>query len=535
MSTCLILSVAQENAPQPPSCVDELHRIQTLEATINSLQSELEQSKRFGIESEQKFNNLQSELEQSKQYVVDGGQRLNVLQSELEQSKRSGIESAQQLSSLQLELEQSKQSSRQGDKKLKDMQKDFEDAKRVGTERESMLANLRNELEKKQLTEESLQKQLETVKEEGLEGKRISLTKFGSQCASLSNDVMQHVLKSTDLDEKIVHHSSKIVDHISNTAAAARSGAISLKNKISSVNYTDHYVRLQSSTAVRSLIQKSEFVQPHVDKAIEKARPILDKVKNACQPVIEKAEPFLTKAKDICRPVLEKASTKCATVLETVQEAVVPAMQAGSSQVFNSATGAGSTLDRIVAPVFEKAGVVAPQHLDTLPQHPVDRVLFLLAFVVFTYYTMYLSLFSLRVALKFLGKTTLMSFFIFRIVVIAPLLLLKKIVSFLFWFATGFYCCGLCSSRKSQSTPVKSQKQGQKEKAKATFITPAELEKVLNSQKKGDMKDKAVTLLASHAKSGKPLDKKFKQFEGNMISKDVLSQTCKKLGIKASI
>lgn len=405
----------------------------------------------------------------------------------------------------------------------------FVGASQEGASQQTCLAEL-NRIQSLEAHVASLQKELDKVKQDGLEGQRMSLTRFGSQCASLSNDVVQHVLKSTDLDDKILHHSSKIVDHISNTAVAVQTGAVSLKNKVSSVNYTDHIARLQSSDAAKSLLKKTELVQPHVEKVIGQAKPILDKAKDVCQPIIDKAEPVFSKAKDICKPMIEKTIAKCAIALAAVQDAVVPAMRAGDAQVFYSAFGAGSTLDRIVAPVFEKAGAVAPQHLDTLPHHPVDRVLFLLAFTLFAYYTLYLSLFSLRVTLKFLGKTTLMSFFLFRIVVMAPLRVVKKLVSILFWIATGFYCCGLCANRKPKSTTP-----AQPQKSKATFITPAELEKVLNSQKKGDMKDKAVTLLASHAKSGKPLDKKFKQFEGNMISKDVLLKTCKKLGIKAGI
>merc|ERR1712151_1422283 len=113
--------------------------------------------------------------------------------------------------------------------------------------------------------------------------------------------------------------------------------------------------------------------------------------------------------------------------------------------------GAGSTLDRIMAPLYDTIGAIAPQHVDTLPQHPVDRVLFVFAFILFAYYALFLVLFSLRIALKFLRKTTLMSFFLFRVLVMLPLKMLKKIISLILWVATGFYCCGLCA-RKNGTT-----------------------------------------------------------------------------------
>lgn len=368
----------------------------------------------------------------------------------------------------------------------------------------------------------SLQTELEQLKAQCSEGQRLSLTKFGSQCVSLSNDVVQHVLGSTDLDERIAHH-------VSNTANAARKGAASFKenvvDKVSSVNYTEHYHAIKSSEAFQTLMKKTEVVQP----LVEKARPLLAKARESCQPVIEKAEPVLAKAKDICQPVVEKAMATCASALTAVQDSVMPAFQNGGAKVFDSTLGAGSHLDRIVAPVFDKAATIAPQHLHTLPHHPVDRVLFIIAFVVFAYYSLYLLLFALRFTLKFLKRTTLASFFVFRLFVLTPLRLAKKIISTMFWMATGFYCCGLCARKKSAAP-----KNGKAKKAAVPTISAQELEKVLNSQKKGEQREKAAKLFADHAKSGKPLDEKFKQFKGKVVTKDVLAHACKKLGLKVN-
>merc|ERR1712232_679890 len=79
----------------------------------------------------------------------------------------------------------------------------------------------------------------------------------------------------------------------------------------------------------------------------------------------------------------------------------------------------------------------------------------------------------------------------------------------------GFYCCGLCSKRKSKKTNGKAAANGATNgKNGSAAISVSELEKVLNAQKKGDNKDKAVKTLAEHAKSGKPLPKAFKVLEG---------------------
>lgn len=162
----------------------------------------------------------------------------------------------------------------------------------------------------------SLQNELELMKAECSEGQRISLTKLGSQCVSLSKGVLQHVLKSTDLDEQILHH-------VSTSAVAARDRALSLKNiiidKVSGVNYTEHYHAVQSSGAFQSVMKQTESIQPFVDKAVDKARPILNNAKDACQPLIRKVEPMLANAKIVCKPVVDAALEKCSIALAAVE------------------------------------------------------------------------------------------------------------------------------------------------------------------------------------------------------------------------
>merc|ERR1712151_1154792 len=105
-------------------------------------------------------------------------------------------------------------------------------------------------------------------------------------------------------------------------------------------------------------------------------------------------------------------------------------------------------------------------------------------------------------------------------------------ITFILWMATGFYCCGLGSSKKkSKQKTEKNDKNGKATtngKNGGNAITVAELEKVLSAQKKGENKDKAVKLLADHAKSGKALGKGFKILEGKTVSKQVVTETCKK-------
>merc|ERR1719468_1302723 len=103
------------------------------------------------------------------------------------------------------------------------------------------------------------------------------------------------------------------MNHASQTAAAARDGAVSLTSniydKVSSVNYTEHFHAVKSSGAVQSLLKKTELAQPYV----EKAKPILDKAKNMCQPVLQQAEPVFTKAKEVCEPLIAQAVEKCSS------------------------------------------------------------------------------------------------------------------------------------------------------------------------------------------------------------------------------
>lgn len=370
----------------------------------------------------------------------------------------------------------------------------------------------------------ALEKDLAQANAAGGENQRISLTKIGSQCAAFSNDVVRHALKSTNFDDK------KIYDHVSNSATAAREGATALHtgimNKVSSFNYEEHYQSLQQSTAFQTLLKKSEILQPHIDKV----KPHLEKARQTMQPVFEKAAPVFEKARAMCEPVFAKTVETCSLAHGHFQEKFIPALRSGGSQTLDSVFGAGlMKLDRVLQPVYEKAGSIAPQHKAILPEHPIDRVLFIVILVFFAYYGLYIGRIFLRLALKFLKKTTLMSFWVFRVLVMLPLQIVLKVISWTLWVATGFYCCGLCAKKKgSKHVGIKKNGNGSQD------ATVSEIEKTLKQAQQKKNEDKAVKLLSGLVKSGKPMTQP-KTLEGKLVKKEVLLEACKKLGIKAGI
>merc|ERR1711924_388370 len=109
--------------------------------------------------------------------------------------------------------------------------------------------------------------------------------------------------------------------------------------------------------------------------------------------------------------------------------------------------------------------------------------------------------------------------------------------SWSFWFATGFYVCGLCRRRKADSAAVASNgKTPAKAKAKSgaeakngasKAATEQELVTMLEKTKeKGKLNDGAARLVAA-AKDGKCLQAP-KDMEGKQVTKDVLKKALAK-------
>jgi len=368
-----------------------------------------------------------------------------------------------------------------------------------------------------------LESELETAK---TTPGRISLTALGAQCISFSNDVVRHVLSSTQLDS----HGAKVFDTVSTRAVAVQAGAAAFTSNVvghvSAINYTKHLHSVKSSQAFQTLLEKSQIVHPYV----EQAKPMLEKAKTACRPVLEKAEPAFATAKQYCLPVFDKAIETCSLARSAVEDQVLPTFRSSSLQGMNSAVGAGFTrFNNLMTPAFGHAGRMAPNHADALPEHAVDRVLFMIAFIIFAYYSLYLSLYCLRLTLKFLGKTTLVSFFLFRALIMLPLRIILKTISCVFWMATCFHCCGLCSAKKA----VKKDKKNKSDKVPQQ-LSVADVEGILRQAQKTKSEDKALKTFGNLVKSGQPMAKP-KSLEGKLITKEVFLQACKKVGLKSGL
>jgi len=381
------------------------------------------------------------------------------------------------------------------------------------------------EIKKIQLLEKQIvqqQDEIRALKRQSVELERISMLKVGSQVYGMTNKLVSHALSSTDLDDKLVAH-------ISNGATTAKEATkkftAGMVRKVSSVNYTQHYEKVASSGAFQTLKKKSEVFQPYM----EKIRPV---VSTACG-IVGHVEPFFTQAKDVCQPVIFKAVEKGS---DAVEKHVLPALKGGSVRAIGSAFDAGlSKVNSTLTPVYERAGQMAPDYIGVLPSHPIDRVLFIATLVVLFYYGLFLTHFILRLMLRVLGRTTLMSWFLFRVLVMLPLKLLWRTFNLVLWILTGFYCCGICRARKNvQRNDVKERKNGHsKGENGSSKVTVAEAIGILEMAKKSGKVNQGLKSLVGFVKNGKPMSKP-SVVAGKHLTKQVLLDACKKLNIDAT-
>jgi len=354
------------------------------------------------------------------------------------------------------------------------------------------------------------------------QSQRISLMNLASQMYGITTNFVNHALSSTDLDDKLVGH---ISTGATTAKEATKTFTTDLVRKVSSVNYTQHYEKVASSGAFQTLKKRSEVIHPYM----EKIRPVV----SAARGLVGNAEPFFTQAKNVCQPVIFKAVDKGSDVLE---KHVLPALKAGSIRAVGSAFNTGLIkVNGTLAPVYDQVGRMAPDYVEVLPSHPIDRVLFIATMVALFYYGLFLIHFTLRWMLRVLGRTTLMSWFLFQVLVMLPLKLLWRVFSLALWILTGFYCCGICRSQKkvpSKDTKEKTNGHSKGENG-AGKLTVAEAIGILEPAKKSSKVNQGLKLLVNFVKNGKPLNKP-PTVAGKILTKQVLLDACKKLNIDAS-
>jgi len=377
-------------------------------------------------------------------------------------------------------------------------------------------AKLREQLTSAQAEVSQLRAQLADVK--GTEGScvnNLSVIEAVSKTGSIAGGVVRHLLDQTDYDDIVI-------DKVSSHASAGWAYTVDVAGKIAAVDYRKHAESAKEHPiyvqhVAPAMGKASEMVQPHVDKYVS---------------------PAMAKARDYAGPALDAVKGASTTASEHVSKNVVPALrqarERASSELPKHWETAQGVLARSMDLIFQLAGKASPEHAKALPSNLWDRLLVLLLVLFFAYYFSKNALFLLRLSFRImLGTLKLVLKIVLRWA-------LAKLLSYFFWFATGFYCCGICRSRKramKQNEPVEKNgkdKAGDKSngatKGKDSNHKPAqkataeELAHLLETSKKKDKLDQAVKLLVNGI--GKPMTGKNypDTIQGKLLEKDVLKK-----------
>jgi len=250
-------------------------------------------------------------------------------------------------------------------------------------------------------------------------------------------------------------------------------------------------------------------IAPSINKATVAAQPYLD----------QHVYPALKAARTYTDPALKTAQDASSNAYKRVEEEVLPVLTGHGNTVVDAMNG------NVLHPIFDRTAKVAPNHAHILPKSKVDRVLFLVLFVVCVYYALILTGFTVRISMKTVKAT-------WRWIIAPPMRLVMKIVNFWLWLTTGCYCCGLCRSKSSPKSKGGNVSPDAKGKAKKDpeSATADDLTKLLEASKGKGKLDAAVKLLVEKVTKNTLLEgKNFPDYvQGKKVQKDVLKKTLNK-------
>lgn len=305
-----------------------------------------------------------------------------------------------------------------------------------------------------------------------------------SMTSNMAGDVITHLLKQTDLDDKVV-------SVVSEQAGAAKAMGAKVVDQISA-----HPCGSMSYDSCSKHITGHDLYKTHVAPHVKTLTPI--------------AQPYIDQASVHVNPVLASASKAYGDAAPTVRQHSTLAWGHASTL----ASKVPELLHKVVDPVFVAFTAATPKHGKSLPKDPIDRLL-LICFVAFVAYN---SFFVFRIV-WWIGMRLLV--IVLSLFVKLPLKLTKMWFSWGFFFGTGFYVCGLCRPKKSSSKKVADAKAAPKSTSKPATVE--ELGAMLQkAHEKGKLND-GVTRLVTAAKTGKPLSAP-EEMKGKPVNKDVLKK-----------
>lgn len=335
-----------------------------------------------------------------------------------------------------------------------------------------------------------------------------SAIQIASKSFDIASDMVNNLLETTDLDNRVIDASSR---HF----GTAKSLAGNAKEKLTSVDYKSY---ADAALNFKSHPMYATHVAPKVDTVYKAFEPHVNQyVKPNWEKAMVYAVPAAASVKDICG----KAT-------EAVKKDVLPKLQETSSQAYGAISNGSQHIGKLSAllqiglnPVFGLIAKIAPKREHQLPENPLDRIILLLVIMLLTYHSCKIGarvfMVSLRIA-RMLLQT------IIKYAVILPLKLVAKVLNLFLCVSTGFYCCGLCRRKKAKSnaaeSPAKNQK-GDKSSKPVPHATAEEVTRILEKAKKEGKLQEGVKMACKLAKEKHPF-KAPKDLEGKLLTKDVL-------------
>mmetsp|Transcript_58277 Transcript_58277/g.161119 ORF Transcript_58277/g.161119 Transcript_58277/m.161119 type:complete len:437 (-) Transcript_58277:107-1417(-) len=381
---------------------------------------------------------------------------------------------------------------------------------------EAEIQQLRGDLEAARATTQDKQEPADLAQQCAAQGHELSVLGAVSKTGSIAGGVLQHLLEQTSLDDQVV-------DAVSGHVGAAKDFTVDVVGQLAKVDYNEY---------VKNLTQHEIYVShvaPAVGKVAQGAQPYMDLY----------VSPALESAKVYTNPALATAKETYANAAKTVEADVLPALKRSSSQAMSEVPRLLSLLRArlgvLLEPPFAIAAKAAPRHAAALPKSPVDRLLAICCLALFAYYAARVGLIALRLAMRMAFRS---AWLVFKLAVALPLLLMRKLLSYSLWLATGFYCCGLCGRRgkRAQRLAGEAKKQaaatnGNAVPAKSASgppakVTAAELAQALEAGKKKGKLEATAKLLVGMAGTGKPTSGKDlpENVRGKLLEKDLLKK-----------
>lgn len=341
---------------------------------------------------------------------------------------------------------------------------------------------------------ESLKKQLAAA--QASPGQcEVSVLGAVSKTGSMASDVIQHLLGKTEIDDQVVNIVSKQVE----VASGLTSKVV---DQISAHPCSSDYDKCVKN------ITGSAFYLKHVGPLVKQAEPHVDTAM---------AHPHVKTAVETAKQAAAALDTHVLTKLKQS-----PTVVQGHVDTVVSKTP--EHLQTVLDPVFDTVGTAAPKHRNILPKGAIDRLLLLCVSLVVSYYSFFIGLRLTMIAIRIC----------FKLGIKLPWWFTSTVMSWGFWFGTGFYVCGLCRKRKaaeaSSNGKANGKAQAKAESKKSATSKPAtekELVTMLEKTKeKGKLNDGVARLVAA-AKENKSLQAP-EDMRGKQVSKDVLKKALSK-------